>query len=61
MTAGSTVEVPIPDLPYTFGNVVDAQALGDREALKANGRDVASVRLPAPDAASVEQLFAEVC
>lgn len=61
LTAGSTVEVPIPDLPYTFGNVVDAQALGDREALKANGRDVASVRLAAPDAVSVEQLFAEVC
>jgi glucose-6-phosphate isomerase len=61
LTAVSTVDVPIPDLPYTFGNVIDAQALGDREALKANGRDVASVRLPAPDAASVEQLFVEVC
>ncbi len=61
LTAGATVEVTIPDMPYTFGNVVDAQALGDREALKANGRDVASVRLPAPDAASIERLFAEVC
>ncbi len=61
LTAIHETDVPIPGVPYTFGNVADAQALGDREALRANGREVASVRLPAADAASVKQLLAEVC
>lgn len=61
LTARHHINVAIPGLPYTFSDVVDASELGDREALKANGREVASVRLPAQDAASIEQLFAEVC
>lgn len=61
LTASHKTDVPIPGVPYTFGNVADAQALGDREALRANGREVASVRLPVADAASVKQLLAEVC
>lgn len=61
LTARHELDVPIPGVPYTFGNVADAQALGDLQALKANGRDVASVRLPGADAASVKQLFTEVC
>ncbi|MDO8716827.1 MAG: hypothetical protein Q7J73_08495, partial [Dehalococcoidales bacterium] len=61
LTASHKTDVSIPGVPYTFGNVADAQALGDREALRANGREVASVRLPAADAASVKQLLAEVC
>ena len=61
LTARHIARVPIPGLPYTFADVLDAQALGDREALNANGRDVASVRLPAPDADSVRELIPEVC
>ncbi|MDO8715337.1 MAG: hypothetical protein Q7J73_00745 [Dehalococcoidales bacterium] len=61
LTSSHETDVPIPGVPYTFGNVADAQALGDREALRANGREVASIRLPAADAASVKQLLAEVC
>ena len=61
LTASHQTDVSIPGVPYTFGNVADAQALGDREALRANGREVASIRLPAADAASVKQLLAEVC
>ena len=61
LTASHKTDVSIPGVPYTFGNVADAQALGDREALRANGREVASVRLPVADAASVKQLLAEVC
>ena len=61
LTASHGTDVSIPGVPYTFGNVADAQALGDREALKANGREVASIRLPAANAASVKQLLAEVC
>lgn len=61
LTASHKTDLSIPGVPYTFGNVTDAQALGDREALRANGREVASVRLPTADAASVKQLLTEVC
>jgi len=39
-------DVQIPGHPYTFGTVADAQALGDLEALKTLGRNVARVTLP---------------
>ena len=38
-------DVPIPDADYTFGELIDAQALGDLRALLARDRRVARVHL----------------
>jgi transaldolase / glucose-6-phosphate isomerase len=38
-----SVDVPIPGQPYTFGTLIDAQALGDLRSLRARGRRVARV------------------
>ena len=38
-------DVPIPGAPYTFGKLIDAQALGDLLALRAQGRRVGRVTL----------------
>ncbi|MBI2852886.1 MAG: bifunctional transaldolase/phosoglucose isomerase [Chloroflexi bacterium] len=45
LTGEHRKDVPIPGEPYTFGAVVDAQALGDFEALRANGRAVIRVHM----------------
>ncbi|MFN2614498.1 MAG: bifunctional transaldolase/phosoglucose isomerase [Actinomycetota bacterium] len=39
------VDVQIPEAPYTFGALIDAQALGDLRSLRAHGRPVARVTL----------------
>ena len=41
--ANRDVDVPIPGQPYTFGTLIDAQALGDLRALRTRGRRVARV------------------
>jgi hypothetical protein len=38
-------DVPIPGKPYTFGQVIAAQAAGDLAALKARGRRAMRVHL----------------
>jgi transaldolase/glucose-6-phosphate isomerase len=38
-----SVDLPIPGQPYTFGTLIDAQALGDLRSLRARGRRVARV------------------
>jgi transaldolase/glucose-6-phosphate isomerase len=38
-------DLPIPGQPYTFGTLIDAQALGDLRSLRNRGRRVARVRL----------------
>jgi glucose-6-phosphate isomerase len=40
-------DVPIPGQEYTFGTLIDAQALGDLRSLRARGRRVARVTLDA--------------
>jgi hypothetical protein len=40
-------DVPIPGRAYTFGTLIDAQALGDLRALRSRGRRVARVTLQA--------------
>ncbi|MGQ0668767.1 MAG: transaldolase family protein [Actinomycetota bacterium] len=40
---GREVDLPIPGKPYTFGRLIDAQALGDLRALFARGRRLARV------------------
>ena len=42
---GREVDLPIPGKPYTFGTLIDAQALGDLRSLRARGRRVARVTL----------------
>ena len=42
---GRDTDVPIPGQSYSFGTLIDAQALGDLRALRARGRRVARVRL----------------
>ncbi|MGH2635588.1 MAG: hypothetical protein ACRDHU_05520, partial [Actinomycetota bacterium] len=45
--AARSTDVPIPGRPYSFGTLIDAQALGDLRSLRARGRRVARVTLDA--------------
>jgi glucose-6-phosphate isomerase len=45
LTADHPVDRDIPGWPYTFGRLIDAQARGDREALRAHDRPVVQVHL----------------
>jgi glucose-6-phosphate isomerase len=47
LTADHPVDRPIPGWPYSFGELIDAQARGDREALRAHDRPVIHVHLGA--------------
>ena len=40
-----TTDVPVPGADYTFGELIDAQALGDLRALRTRGRRVARVHI----------------
>jgi len=60
ITASHQKDLPIPGLPYTFGVVADAQALGDFRALKALGRKVARVHLARGDGAAISALAREL-
>jgi len=58
LTSDHPVDRQIPEWPYTFGRLIDAQARGDREALQAAGRTVVHVHLGAnlaADLATLEQ------
>jgi hypothetical protein len=45
LTSEHPVDRPIPGWPYTFGQLIDAQARGDREALRAHDRPVVQLHL----------------
>ena len=45
LTTDHPVDRQIPGWPYTFGRLIDAQARGDREALRAHDRPVLQVHL----------------
>ena len=45
LTAGRADDLPVPGEAYTFGTLLDAQALGDLAALRERGRPVARVHL----------------
>jgi glucose-6-phosphate isomerase len=58
LTSDHPVDREIPGWPYTFGRLIDAQAHGDREALRAGDRPVVHVHLGtdlAADLATLEQ------
>jgi transaldolase/glucose-6-phosphate isomerase len=46
------VDLPIPGKPFTFGTLLDAQALGDLRSLRRRGRPVARVTLSQLEAAA---------
>ena len=47
LTADHPDDRPIPGWPYSFGRLIDAQARGEREALRAHDRPVVHVHLGA--------------
>ncbi|MBI2781172.1 MAG: glucose-6-phosphate isomerase [Chloroflexi bacterium] len=47
LTADHPEDRQIPGWPYSFGQLIDAQARGDREALRSHGRPVVHVHLGA--------------
>jgi glucose-6-phosphate isomerase len=58
LTSDHPVDRPIPGWPYTFGRLIDAQAHGDRAALRAHDRPVIHVHLGpnlVSDLATLEQ------
>ncbi len=54
--ADDVQDVPIPDEPYTFGVLKQAQALGDLQALEVHGRRVIRLNLGADIAAGLGEL-----
>jgi len=60
ITVDHETDIPIPGMPYTFGVVADAQALGDLRALQSLGRTVARVRLSRGDEAEISKLVSEL-
>jgi glucose-6-phosphate isomerase len=57
LTVDHDKDLPVPDKPYSFGTVADAQALGDLQALQAEGRTVCRVNLHEGRAPIIEELL----
>ncbi|WP_026818510.1 glucose-6-phosphate isomerase [Arthrobacter castelli] len=55
VTAASELDVPIPDRPFSFGQLISAQAAGDAQVLAGHGRPVLQLHL-ADREAGVTQL-----
>ncbi|MCY4366315.1 MAG: glucose-6-phosphate isomerase [Chloroflexi bacterium] len=60
LTADHPVEMPIPDRPYSFGTLADAQSTGDLQALQELGRRAARVHLGDEPAAAIRRLTAQL-
>jgi len=60
VTASRRSDLAIPDRPYTFGVLADAQALGDARALRSSGRRLSGLRLSRDDAAVLTKALKEV-
>src|SRR5262249_40508119 len=56
LVAEDARDVPIPEAPYTFGVLKQAQALGDLQALEAHGRRVIRLHLGADIAAGLGEV-----
>lgn len=56
VTSGDLEDVGIPGMGATFGQLKDAQALGDIGALRANGQRVVHVRLPSQGEGALDEL-----
>ena len=60
LTTDPEPDVPIPGRPYTFGQLAQAQAMGDLQALRAASRPVAWVRLDDDVVGSIDILAASI-
>ena len=58
LTADHSGEIPIPERPYDFGILADAQSTGDLQALQALGRRTARIELGTEPAAGIRKLTA---
>jgi hypothetical protein len=56
LTCDSPEGVPIPGKPWSFGQVVAAQAAGDLAALKSRGRRAATVNVGRDVAAGLSRI-----
>ena len=56
ITADDSEDLPIPDEPFTFGVLKDAQALGDFQSLSRNGRRALRIHLSADIGAGLSKL-----
>ena len=56
ITAERRRDLQVPEAPYTFGALADAQALGDLRALKTKGRRAAAIRLEEVTPEAVEAI-----
>ena len=56
VTAGDTVDLPIPEQPYTFSTLKQAQALGDFRSLASRGRRAIRVDLGTDVAGGLKRL-----
>jgi hypothetical protein len=45
ITGASTTDVPVPGRPYSFGDLIAAQAAGDRQAIVSRGRPLLRLHL----------------
>ncbi len=60
LTTEHTQDVAIPSAPYTFGVLVDAQAVGDLQALRASERRAVRVDLGSDPEAGIRRMADEV-
>ena len=60
LTTKHAQDVAIPDAPYTFGVVADAQAVGDLQALRASKCRAVRVDLGSNPEAGIRRLAEEV-
>jgi glucose-6-phosphate isomerase len=51
LTSRTDADLPVPDRPFTFGQLIRAQAEGDASVLERGGRPVLSLELSDPDTA----------
>jgi hypothetical protein len=56
LTAETRRDLPVPDLPYSFGMLLDAQAIGDLESLVSKQRRVVRVHLEGPRHEALHEL-----
>ena len=60
ITVDHETDIPIPGMPYTFGVVAAAQALGDLQALQSLGRNVIRFHLSRGDEKDIFKLVSEL-
>lgn len=56
LTVDHTNDLPVPGKPYSFGQLTNAQAMGDLQILKESGRSVANIHSPNGDFAIAREL-----